>query len=389
MKILYINHDNNFNGSTIALKNIIKYFNQYHEIRIITPINKKSEHSEVINFLKESKIKYYPLNYGLTVYPEPRKNLLKWIYSTMAMIYNTIITRYKTRRIIDEFKPNIVHTNNGPIDIALDYCIKKNIPHVWHLREYADLGLGLKIFPSTKYWKKKIKTRGNYNVAITKGVYDYYQLRSCDKVIYDGPLDLSEEKSYSKSNEKYFLFVGSPTQECKGFYDALVAFKEIHSNFPEYKLIAAGPYYEESNYGRKVKEFIIENKLNDKVKLLGYRNDIYELMHKATALLVTSYFEGFGFTTAEAMYCNCLVIGRNTTGTKEQFDNGLLETGKEIALRFNTTEELIKNMQTAILEDNINIIDRAQKTVKSLYNSTTSNKNLEKYYYEILNKTHP
>ena len=45
-------------------------------------------------------------------------------------------------------------------------------------------------------------------------------------------------------------------------------------------------------------------------------------MSKALALFVPSSFEGFGFITVEAMFCGCLVIGRNTGGTKEQFDNG-------------------------------------------------------------------
>ena len=40
------------------------------------------------------------------------------------------------------------------------------------------------------------------------------------------------------------------------------------------------------------------------------------------------------------MYNHCLVIGRNTAGTKEQFDNGLDQTGEEIGLRFDSDLEL-------------------------------------------------
>lgn len=59
------------------------------------------------------------------------------------------------------------------------------------------------------------------------------------------------------------------------------------------------------------------------VVFLGMRKDIYSLMKDAMALIVPSYWEGFGFITTEAMFNGCLVIGRNTSGTKEQFDNGL------------------------------------------------------------------
>ena len=55
----------------------------------------------------------------------------------------------------------------------------------------------------------------------------------------------------------------------------------------------------------------------DNVKFLGIRKDIYSLMKNAMALVVSSPSEGFGFITVEAMLNGCLVIGRNTAGTKE------------------------------------------------------------------------
>lgn len=39
-------------------------------------------------------------------------------------------------------------------------------------------------------------------------------------------------------------------------------------------------------------------------------------MNRATALIVPSPFEAFGLITAEAMFNKCLVIGKDTAGTK-------------------------------------------------------------------------
>ena len=72
---------------------------------------------------------------------------------------------------------------------------------------------------------------------------------------------------------------------------------------------------------------------------------VYDLMYNAKALLVPSYFEGFGFIVVEAMLNGCIVIGRNEAGVKEQFDNGLKYTGIEIGLRFESQAELISRMQ--------------------------------------------
>ena len=387
MKILYINNDNNINGSTIALMNIVYELSKRHEIRVITPITNNMNNSLLINYFIKNNIKYYSLDYCLTVYPGFRRNFLLWINDTLNMIKKTIKVRKQIKGIIEDFKPNIVHTNNGPIDIALNPCKDKNVPHIWHLREYSDLGIGYEIFPSTKLWRKKILSSGNYNVAITKCIYDYYNLRECDKIIYDGPINLEEELPENNKKEKYFLFVGVVSQEGKGFYDALVAFNEIKKRHNDYKLLAAGPFYSKTHYGAQILNFIKNHGLDNSVELLGHRNDVFRLMNKATALLVTSYYEGFGFTTAEAMFCDCLVLGRNTTGTKEQFDNGFNKYGTDIGLRFNTTEELIHCMERAIIEDTTNIRKRAKLIVKELYNSKQTCENLESYYQKI-NKIH-
>lgn len=120
------------------------------------------------------------------------------------------------------------------------------------------------------------------------------------------------------------------------------------------------------------------------------RKDIYSLMKDAMALIVPSYWEGFGFITTEAMFNGCLVIGRNTSGTKEQFDNGLDRHKKEIALRFNTQKELenhMKDIATNGIESYFPIIDLAKETVLALYTIEDYTKTVYDYYREIVKNT--
>lgn len=93
-------------------------------------------------------------------------------------------------------------------------------------------------------------------------------------------------------------------------------------------------------------------------------------MSKALALFVPSFFEGFGFITVEAMFCGCLVVGRNTGGTKEQFDHGLTLEGDEIAIRFDSDEDLVsimKNISMNGIEYYFSMIKRSQKVVMQCY----------------------
>ena len=110
-------------------------------------------------------------------------------------------------------------------------------------------------------------------------------------------------------------------------------------------------------------------------------------MQKATAQIVASRFEGFGFITAEAMFNKCLVIGRNTAGTKEQFDNGVHITGNESGYRFNDIFELVQDMKMAVSKDHTSILEYAYRTVSTNYTSAIFGKKLLEFYDNIIENT--
>ena len=119
------------------------------------------------------------------------------------------------------------------------------------------------------------------------------------------------------------------------------------------------------------------------------RKDILSLYKEAKALIVPSLSEGFGFITAEAMFCGCLVIGNDTAGTKEQFDNGLEMTGEEIALRYTKQEELVQHLIDVTNEPIKHyepMILRAQQVVTQLYSTETHAERVYEFYNYILNQ---
>jgi glycosyltransferase involved in cell wall biosynthesis len=88
------------------------------------------------------------------------------------------------------------------------------------------------------------------------------------------------------------------------------------------------------------------------------------------------------------MFCGCLVIGNDVAGTKEQFDNGKELTGKDIALRYNTQEQLVQhlidvsNNSTKYYKP---LIMRAQHTVSQLYSIEVHSQQVFDFYIHILN----
>ena len=386
MKILYIVHTNAVGGSNKALFNILDYMSLRHDVRVVFP--KPSDGISVVrDYLQQNGIKYYnPCFYDAFVYGTD-KNPVRRLIRTIGRLYRHLKMRRKIKEIIDDFQPDIVHTNNGIIDIALDYCRKKDIPHVWHLREYQDLDFHMSIMPSKKIWMKRIHKQGNYNVAITKGIYNYFHLRECDTFIYDGVLNLSKKVIIDVNKSNYFLFVaGNVFTPGKGLLDALRAFSKFSLSHHDYSLYVVGKSVD-NQYKNQCMSLIKEKGLQEKIKFLGVRNDVDELMAKSIATLVPSEFEGFGFITAEAMFNDSLVIGRDSAGTKEQFDNGLKITGEDIGLRFNTISDLEHCLERSITVDLSGMRKRARTVVTKLYGIETSCEKIEKYYITLTHGT--
>lgn len=381
MRILYIASKPDWGGATVALYNLIKQIYKEHEINVVVP-NGEGRLCDELNLLG---IKYYVINYKLNTYYKS-KNIIKSIYMFFNILFTNSIAKKELRNLISKIKPDIVHCNVGPIDISLDSCLKLGIPHVWHIREYQDLDFNMTFIPTKKHFLKRIHTIGNYNIAITKDIFSYWKLREgIDRVIYDPVMDTPPNLPLNIKKKNYFLFVGR-IEKAKGVYDVIKGFSKFCALESGYKLKIAGSYNPKSAYYKKCILFIRRHKLENQIEFLGHRNDVYDLMQEAKAQIVASRFEGFGFITAEAMFNKCLIIGKNTAGTKEQMDNGMFLLNKEIALRFNNIEEMTYMMVKAIKEDNSEIINNAYHVVNCKYTSSIHAKNILNFYSKLISK---
>jgi len=377
MNILYISHTNMGGGASVALANIVKGMTSIgHKVWVLTEY-KDGPLPEMIE-VAGGTVLYGPVS--LTIYPSGGRFVgrVKRLLIKMRQWRNAQRIIGET---IDQYGIDIVHSNVGPMNLALKECQKRGIPHVWHLREYQELDFGMVFFPYKRKFRKLIHQRGNFNIAITEGVFNHYDLRpGVDKVVYDGVFPESACKEpFLRDKKEFILFVGR-IEEAKCPHFILKPFAEFRKKYPNYVLKLAGGYIETSAYYQQMKTMVAECHLNDSVEFLGNRDDVYDLMREAKALIVPSRFEGFGFITAEAMLNNCLVIGRNTAGTKEQFDIGLRKTGMEIGLRFTNDAELIKCMCAAVEQDTEPMRRSAREVVIRNYTLEKNASGIDEFY---------
>ena len=391
MRILYIAHVVEIGGASMALLNIIKGLPTTIDVGVMLP----AQEGWLVDELKQCNCHLFFSNYEMMVYPVAsirkygRWNPIGYLKFCKGL-YNKFWKREKARKdlrnIINEFHPDIVHCNCGPLTFSLKVCQEMDVVHVWHIREYTKMDMNLDMIPTFSLFKKGLKQQGNHCIAITKGIFDFFELQEGkDKVIYDGVFDIPQQKKFVDYAKENYILAAGRIEPAKGTLMLLEAFSKFHKKHFDIKLLLAGGF-SNPQYLEQCKTFVSDNRLEESVLFLGERNDVYQLMQKARFLVVASPSEGFGFITAEAMLNTCLVNGRNTAGTKEQFDNGLLLTGEEIGLRFETTEELVDRMEDALNNPNVHMREKAFEVVTQKYTIQSHIEQLVNFYNDILNK---
>lgn len=389
MKIAYFLHTARAtDGSSKAFLHLI------HNLisKGITPLVILPQEGEICPILHDMNIRYVILTWAA------RPSTYPWVNTFIGTILfiprffgRLLINSFATIqciKILRQFSPDIIHSNSSTLAIGYYTARFLRVPHIWHIREYGAINFNASYYPSFSIQQKRYKNKQSFTIGITKDILKYNQLYNYPtaKVIYDGVLP-TDMQTYLPNKNSYFLYAGR-LEKNKGILPLIESYaeycKQHHSPLTLY-IAGSG----NDTYTQLVKDKITTYELEDKIKLLGVRKDILDLYKNARAFIVPSLAEGFGFITAEAMFSGCLVIGNNTAGTKEQFDNGKEITGEEIALRYNTQEQLVQHMidvtnnSTDYYEP---MILRAQQVVNQLYSTESHAENVYNFYNEILEK---
>lgn len=379
MKILFIASASYRGGATLSLISLIDGIQQKGvDVHVITPTS-----GFLCKELDKLNVTYSIIPIHFSVWP-PYKSLsdiCKYPFRLGRLIITNSLAIIRISSIIYKWKPDIIHTNVSVINVG--YIVSKifRINHIWHIREYGDKDFDLIPFP-TKQIKKKRLSEKSFAIAITQDLSRYFELKSKSRIIYN-PIEESR-LCLIHPKKKQFIYAGLLSKN-KGVSELIDAFCDFGKNDTEYELFLYGNC--DSRYKNELSRIISLNAMSDRIHIMNSTNDIYSKMQESKAIIVSSKCEGFGRITAEAMVNNCLVIGRNTGGTREQLDNGVIECKKEIGLRYENIKELISAMHTAAKMSEIDyneIIANAKTTALKLYNPQLCVDKTYSFYDEII-----
>jgi len=121
--------------------------------------------------------------------------------------------------------------------------------------------------------------------------------------------------------DNYFVWLAvGRFEEAKDYPNMLRAFSMIVSKKSDVVLLLVG----QGSLLEEVKKLASELKLEDKVRFLGVRRDVPDLMNAADAFVLSSRWEGFGLVLAEAMSCQLPVVATDSGGPREILNGGKL-----------------------------------------------------------------
>ena len=136
-------------------------------------------------------------------------------------------------------------------------------------------------------------------------------------LIYN-PLNKNEILIKSKEKIKFKLFKKKKSLKIINIATLLKAFKNIHEII-NVELLIIG-YGANKN---KILDFIKQNKLNSKIKVLDFQNNPYKFIKKSDIFILTSRFEGLPNVLLESLVLKKFIISSDCpTGPREILENG-------------------------------------------------------------------
>ena len=361
MKVLYVVEGPAPYGSNKSLIDLIDYVRS----RGVEPVVVGSRNGPLTEWLRSRGIPYYALMHRFSIYPR-RSTLARRIFFipiTLAFRTLNLIALIRLVGISRKLKPDIIHTNVGPVAIGSIAARILRIKHVWHLREYQDLDFGMKFFPSKEAFKRGLRNSDRV-ICVSHSVAAHFGNPKNARVIHNGVAD-RDAHALLMPKEKYFLFAGR-LEAAKGIEQVLMAYMEYVTKSPvALRLMVVGDG--KTDYMARLLSLTKSIPAGGSIQFLGFRDDVTALMQRAKALIVASENEGFGRITAEAMFSGCLVIGRNSGGTAEILE---ADRPQSLGLLFDSHDALVSRLiEATIMSDGnyVNLVSTAQTRALDAY----------------------
>ncbi len=383
MTVLYI-IDSVQGGASLSFLEMVSNL----QMQGVTPIVCTRNKDDYSKSLESRNIKVIAVGHTPVLAPVNLKQYSQY-YFYFRFIVSYFYRRNKSLKTlienIDISKIDLIHTNSARSDLGCFLSKRYSIPHICHIREFADKDFGCK--PMNPFYIRNFNLYTNRFVAISNAIKSHWVnkglLANKIKVIYNGinysDISLSTDRDKAKKVLKIAMVGG--VVRTKGQHLVLEALSLLPESVRvNIKVDIIG--WGDQTYINYLKKTTVEKGLEDNVSFLGARKDVHELLGKYQIGMMCSFSEGFGRATAEYMHACLGVIASNSGANPE------LITDKKEGLLFKSEDA--KSLSDCILtyyndrELLAKCSKRGREKAIENYTASCNGENIYKLYQQVL-----
>ena len=233
----------------------------------------------------------------------------------------------KIKKILNREKPDVVHTHRYVMQYAIPAAILAGI----RVRVHTVHNVAKKENDKIARIAAKIFYKFCHVVPVALSdeikttILEEYRLPSEKVPVILNGIDLTRcipKKSYEIIDKLKILHIGRFSEQ-KNHKGLIQAFKIFHDEYPNSELQLIG----EGDLLASIQEMVKLNNLQDCVKFLGLKKNVYTYLHDADIFILPSLYEGIPMTLIEAMGTGLPVIATKVGGVSDMImnkENGML-----------------------------------------------------------------
>ena len=381
MKVLYVLDYGTVGGATHSALELVTQMKKLG----VEPVVCLGKNSDIDKVFEKENIKHLCVGHRTALEPFQFKGA-KWPLSLLKRLYLFYIGEYKALRSLEKLDWNtfdLIHTNSARNDIGCFINKRYGIPHVMHIREFADADFDcIWLRPRCIRLFNKYTTRF---ITISDAVKKHWIRKGIEgdkmTIIYNGIHydDITLSSDEDKNGHILHMLIAGGVCLPKGQHLAVEALgllpKGIRNNIV---LDIAG--WSDDDYLHSMIQYASERGYEQQVRYLGTVKDLHPQLGKYQIGLMCSRAEGFGRVTAEYMHARMGVIASDSGASPELIEDGV--TG--LLFKSGDSQSLAKCIERLYQERDL-LVELSNAALKKAREQYTQEKNAQNIYNIYLN----
>ena len=327
MKILFYNHTGQVSGAERVLQMILtRVDRECYDCVVACP-----EKSRLIGLMNDAGQRTRGLRLLEARFTWRPDRLVRYLLSFAQVIRDG-------RALVKEEAPDVVHANSIRAGIVMaSATIGLPVPVIWHAHDILPrhpLSTLVRLFAAASSRNRILAVSNAVAERFRGNVLKPFAKRVPIRVVHNA-VDLEKfqpnKTAGSEARARLGLtnaqpvigIVGQLTPR-KGQLELIETFTEVARELPKVVLLVVGEplFNRDQEYAEQLQEAAASLGIGDRIKFLGARNDVAQLMQALDALVVNSHEEPFALTVSEGLASGIAVLATAVGGTPEMISDG-------------------------------------------------------------------